>query len=109
MVKEQIQVIANSEKLVQGGRFADTGGYFFLLDMDKGRELLQLLGGGLLDSCKVEPDPIIPFDNLFEFFQNNLVRSDEYVIPKTPRLPGLYPKDLVEKSWKFGPSDAALI
>jgi hypothetical protein len=74
LVKEQIKVIMNSGKLVQGGQFADNRGHFFLLDIDNEGELLQLLGRGLLDSCKVESHPIVPFDNLFEFFQNNPVR-----------------------------------
>ncbi len=73
-VKEQIQKIINSGKLVQGGQFADARGHFFLIDVNDEKELLQLLGRGLLDSCKVESHPMVSFEDLFEFFQSNPVR-----------------------------------
>ena len=61
LVREQIQKIMDSGKLIDGGQFADARGHFFLVDIDKEKELLELLGRGILDACNVESHPIISF------------------------------------------------
>jgi hypothetical protein len=67
----QIQQIQNSGKLVEGGMFGDMRGGFLLLDIDKASDLYELLGGALLDTCRVESHPILSFKELGEFFESH--------------------------------------
>ena len=67
--RNQIQQIQNSGKLVEGGMFADRRGGFLLLDIDKTSDLYELLGGALLDNCRIESFPVLSFKELGEFFE----------------------------------------
>jgi len=68
---KQLQYIQSSGKLVEGGMFGDKRGGFLLVDLEKSSDLYDLLGGSLLDNCRVESHPVLSFEELAEFFKNN--------------------------------------
>jgi len=72
-VGSQIQQIQNSGKLVEGGMFGDRRGGFLLLDIDKASDFYELLGGALLDNCRIESHPALSFKELGEFFGSHPV------------------------------------
>ncbi len=67
----QIQHVQSSGKFVEGGMFGDKRGGFFVLDLDKSSDLYDLLGGALLDNCRVESHPVLSFEELGEFFKEH--------------------------------------
>jgi len=71
VVGKQIQQVQNSGKLVEGGIFGDRRGGFLLLDIDEASDLYELLGGALLDNCRVESHPVLSFNELGEFFKSH--------------------------------------
>jgi hypothetical protein len=72
-VGRQIQQIQNSGKLVEGGMFGDRRGGFLLLDIDKVVDLYELLGGAILDTCRIESHPVLSFKELGEYFESHPV------------------------------------
>jgi hypothetical protein len=69
----QIQKVQNSGKLIEGGMFGDKRGGFVIVDLDKSSDMLELLGGGVLDNCRVESHPIMSFEEIAEFFKKHPV------------------------------------
>ena len=57
------------------GVFCDSREGFFLLDVDSGEELLNLLGGGILDYANVETHPVMSFEKLGEFFKKDAAQA----------------------------------
>ena len=72
-VGKQIQQIQNSGKLVEGGMFGDKRGGFLLVDIDKTVDFYELLGGALLDNCRIESHPVLSFKELGAFFEGHPV------------------------------------
>ena len=68
-VGSRIKAVLESGKVSASGVFCDSREGFFLLDVDSGEELLNLLGGGILDYANVETHPVRSFENLGEFFE----------------------------------------
>ncbi len=67
-VSSQVQKVESSGKMKSGGIFADGRAGFFLLDVETSEEVLELLGSGFLDHCRVESHPLVPFEKLAAFF-----------------------------------------
>ena len=67
-VGEALKRIKDSGKLESGGVFADLRGGYFILKVGEGEELMELLGGGLLDNFSMVTHPIYSFDYLGEYF-----------------------------------------
>lgn len=67
----QLQHIADSGKMVEGGIFADARGGFIVVDVDTAAELQELLGPAFLVNCHVETHPILSFEELAAFFQRH--------------------------------------
>jgi hypothetical protein len=69
----QVQKVQNSGKLIEGGMFADKRGGFVIVDLDKSSDMLELLGGEVLDNCSVESHPMMHFEEIAEFFKKHPV------------------------------------
>ncbi len=70
-VGKQMPHIQNSGKMVDGGMFGDQRGGYFIFDIDKAVDLYDLLGGAILDNCHIESHPLLSFEELGKFFQEN--------------------------------------
>ncbi len=70
-VGKQMQHIQSSGKLVDGAMFGDKRGGYFVFDIDKTFDLYDLLGGTLLDSCNIESHPLLSFEEMGKYFQEN--------------------------------------
>lgn len=66
---EQVQRIIASGKMEAGGIFADARAGYLILNIDSPEELMDLLGGAMIDHCRVETHPLMSFEKLAEFFQ----------------------------------------
>ena len=71
----RIKAILASGKVSASGVFCDGREGFFLLDVDSGEELLNLLGGGILDYANVETHPVMSFEKLGEFFEKDAAQA----------------------------------
>ncbi len=71
--RRQIQQVQNSGKLVEGGMFGDKRGGFLVVDIDKSSDFYELLGGAILDNCRIESHPVLSFEELGEFFKKHPV------------------------------------
>ena len=67
-VGRQIKKIMGSGKLELGWVAADARSPMFIFNVDSAAELRDLLGGVILDHCKVETHPITSFEELGKFF-----------------------------------------
>lgn len=70
---KQIQKIQSSGKLIEGGMFGDHRGGVLILDIDKTYDLYELLGGAILDHCSIESHPLLSFEDMGKFFQEQPV------------------------------------
>ena len=71
-VGKAIGRVMQSGKVESGGILTNIrGGYFVLKDIATGEELLELLGGELLDNCKIETYPVTSFEALGDFFRRH--------------------------------------
>ena len=62
-------VLMASGKVEQSGVFADARALFFILNVDSTGELMSLLGGPILDNCRVETHPICSLEELKVLFE----------------------------------------
>lgn len=60
--------IQKSGKMKAGGLLAGQRGGFFILDVNAAEEVLELLGGEILDSCTVDSHLLMSFEKLGEYF-----------------------------------------
>ena len=74
-VGSRIKAILESCKVKASGVFCDGREGFFILDINSGEELQNLLGGGILDYAHVESHPIMSFEKLGEFFEREARQS----------------------------------
>lgn len=63
-----IKRIQESGKMKAGGILGAKRGAFMLLEMTESKEILELLGGDILDRMHVQILPVIDFKDLQEFF-----------------------------------------
>jgi len=68
---EQIAKIQASGKLESAGIYADDRGGYMIIDVNNSAELLDLLGGAMLDRCNITTHPIVTTEELGEYFKNN--------------------------------------
>lgn len=66
---QHTQWMMESGKVAASGIFADGRAGFFLLNVETGEDVLRLLGGPVLDNCRVETHPVISLSKLGEFFR----------------------------------------
>jgi hypothetical protein len=74
-VGSRIKSILESGKVKASGVFCDSREGFFIVDVNSGEELQNLLGGGILDYARVESHPIMSFEKLAEFFEREARQS----------------------------------
>lgn len=67
-VARGIQRIAASGKLKAGGILGGKRAGFFLLEVEDPKDVLELLGGEIIDNMKVQIDPVVSFEDLAEYF-----------------------------------------
>jgi len=67
-VGKAVKRIGESGKLQTGGVCAGRRKLFFLLEMESAAEILELLGGELIDNANVSVDPVLSFEELGKFF-----------------------------------------
>ncbi|MGD0056862.1 MAG: hypothetical protein ABSB83_03275 [Methanomassiliicoccales archaeon] len=68
IVGKQFQEIQKSAKFIEGGMFADVRAGYFVLEVDKSTEIMDLLGDALIDNCHIKTHPLITLKDLGEFF-----------------------------------------
>ena len=71
----QIKKLKESGKMHDGAIFADVRGGYFILDVQSGTEVLDLLGEVILDHCHVETHPLLSFEELHAFFEKEAVAA----------------------------------
>ena len=67
-VATAIKRIKGSGKLRNGGVLSGQRRPFFLLEVDSAAEILELLGGEIIDNMRTEVHPVASLDELGEFF-----------------------------------------
>jgi hypothetical protein len=60
-----------------GGILGGKRSPFMLLELEKATDILELLGGEIIDSMSVQVYPIISFEELGEFFAKDAARLQE--------------------------------
>ena len=63
--------IMGSGKVEFSGIFADARGGIFVLNVDTAEDVVELLGGEILDVAKVETHPLTTTEWLKQYFENN--------------------------------------
>ena len=63
-----IQRMQKSGKMKAGGIFAGQRAGFFILEVNAPEEVLELLGGELIDSGAIETHALLSFEKLGEYF-----------------------------------------
>ncbi len=66
---KQLEHIEESGKLMDGGVLLGIRGGYFLLDIDKPPELLDLLGPVIWDNCHIESFPVVSFKDISEYLK----------------------------------------
>jgi hypothetical protein len=69
-IKDRIQEIQESGKLIESGVFADDRGAFLLLDVESASELTKMLFP-IHDMARIETHPIYSFEELGELFKDD--------------------------------------
>jgi hypothetical protein len=67
-VATAVKRVGESGKMKAGGILGGRRMVFLLLELDSAAEILELLGGEIIDNMKVETHPIISFEELGAFF-----------------------------------------
>ena len=67
-VATAVKRIGESGKMKAGGILGGRRMAFLLLEVDSAAEILELLGGEIIDNMQVETNPVISFEELGAFF-----------------------------------------
>jgi hypothetical protein len=67
------QKLLASGKVVESGVFADARAAFFLLDIDSAEEMFELFAG-VEDWSTIESHPVVSFERLGQYFQQQAAR-----------------------------------
>ena len=66
---KQFERIKQSGKMLDGGCLLGIRGGYFIFELDKPAELLNLLGPVIWDNCRIESFPVATFEELAEYFR----------------------------------------
>lgn len=69
-----IKRVTASGKMQAGGILGGKRGAFMLLEMEKATDVLELLGGEIIDNMKVDVYPIVSFEEIGQFFAKDAAR-----------------------------------
>jgi len=75
-IGEQLQKLAASGKMENGGAFGDSRGGYMVLNVDSPAELRELLGLPLLVNAHIESHPLTTFEELAAFFKKHAATTD---------------------------------
>jgi len=72
---KQLEHIENSRKMNDGGVLLGIRGGYFLLDIDKPAELLDLLGPVIWDNCHIESFPVVSYKEISEYLRKTELKK----------------------------------
>lgn len=73
-VAAAIKRVTASGKMKAGGILGGKRSAFMLLEVEKAPDILELLGGEIIDSMSVEVYPIVSFEEIGQFFAKDAAR-----------------------------------
>jgi hypothetical protein len=71
IVGAQIGKIMRSGKVASSGIFTDQRGGYFILNLQNGAEMMDLLDFPILTNCQVESHPVMSVEDLQKFFSTH--------------------------------------
>jgi len=74
-IAKQLEHVEKSGKLMDGGVLLGIRGGYFLLDIDKPPELLDLLGSVIWDNCHIESFPVVSFKEINEYLKKTELKK----------------------------------
>lgn len=72
---KQLEHIENSGKMNDGGTLLGIRGGYFIFDIEKPAELLDLLGPVIWDNCHIESFPVISFKEISEYLKKTELKK----------------------------------
>jgi len=71
----QLEFIEKSGKMKDGGVLLGIRGGYFVLDIEKPAELLNLLGPAIWDNCHVDSHPVITLKEIGEYLKTTELKK----------------------------------